>query len=604
MKRLFSIALAATLLFALTLPVFALERDPASLAATIDAFVAEHADNMAAASVAVFTRDEVLFEQSFGYINIPEQVANDPDAVFEWGSVTKLLVSVSVFQLAEQGLLDLDADINHYLPHGFLTGLRYSDPITMRHLLSHTAGFQEVVLELFTPQNRPHRTLGDSLRLLQPPQIFRPGEVTAYSNFGMGLAGYIVELVSGQPFNQYVQENIFAPLNMTRTALAPDLSDNEWVRAQRQHTRTYAGLQDRGLLDFKIQWYPAGMATGTIADFARFGMALLPDESGGSPLFADPQTLARLYTPTTFFSDGVTERNLNGFFAAPQLGGRVIGHGGNTAGMAAYLHNDIENGLGMVILTNQASEQNFNAVLPTRVLGLNDFAGMGSPDNDVPVSGVFRSTRSFERGYFRIAAIVMGSTMPISLPNEGGVSVPILGRIDNVADGVFLGGEDSIFPYMTFFVTADENGNAHMFSMFFADYVRISTPLAIFEVASLLLMFVSGFYGLGALTRLAYRKIRRKGKLPHAKIRVGIGAVLLLILICLILSILLASLMALTLTIMRVLGILFILLSLAAVALNALLIKEAKLGRVWLNAAMSAFAVFGVAYWQVWAFWI
>lgn len=106
----------------------------------IENFAARNQDTTAAVSIGVFTSHDVLFEQNLGYIDIAGRVVNDSNAVFE-RAVSKLLVSVSAMQLAEQGLLDLDADIRDILPYGFLTKLSYDDPITMLHLLNHTAGF-------------------------------------------------------------------------------------------------------------------------------------------------------------------------------------------------------------------------------------------------------------------------------------------------------------------------------------------------------------------------------------------------------------------------------------------------------------------------------
>ena len=605
MKKTICALLVALLLF--PLPVLANARPPLShageISAEVERFVAAHADNMAAASVAVFTHDDVLFMQSFGYLHMAQQAPNHPEAVFEWGSVTKLLVPVAVFQLVEQGLLDMDRNITEYLPAGFLTGLRYNEAITMRHLLSHTAGFQEVMVELFIWPNRPHRTLEEALRVLQPPQIFRPGEVTAYSNFGLALAGYIVEVVAGQPFHQYVHENIFTPLGMARTALTPGLNDNPWVRAQRQHTYTYAGVQPQGLLDFKIQWYPAGMATGTIEDFARFGMALLPDASGASPLFAYPGTLAQLFTPTTYFADGVTGRNYNGFMAAPQFAGHVIGHGGNTAGMSAYLHNDIQNGLGVVILTNQAGEQAFNAVLPSRIFGVSAFAGAGNPVNNVPVDGVFRMARGFEQGPFRLFTLLTG-TMPVSQLDDGALHIPLLGQAENVAEGVFLFPEEGMFPLMSIFVTANENGQAVKFSMPFFDFVRISTALAVFEAASFLLMLLAGLYGLGVLIRTAYRKLRKKNALPGVYARAVVGALLFVHLVCMALFFSFTMVMLQSAALVTVFGILFILLALAATALSIFLIIKQNGRAIWLSTIMVVFMVFGIIYWQLWAFWV
>ena len=125
------------------LPVSDLEKQ-------IDAFVAEHQDSLAGMSVSVFYADQVLFEKHYGFSDIANQIKVDEETVFEWGSATKLMVWVSAMQLAEKGLLDLNADITQYLPENFLTRLKDLQTITMIDLMNHQPGFQEVVLNLFT----------------------------------------------------------------------------------------------------------------------------------------------------------------------------------------------------------------------------------------------------------------------------------------------------------------------------------------------------------------------------------------------------------------------------------------------------------------------
>jgi CubicO group peptidase (beta-lactamase class C family) len=159
-------------------------------------------------------------------------IENNPDFVFDWGSCTKVITWVSVMQLVEQGKLDPNADIRTCLPEGFLTRLKYDEPITMLNLMNHDAGFQDMSADLFTEDKSKIPTLAEALKKNQPPQIRKPGEVVAYSNFGAALAGYIVECVSGQDYGDYVISNIFSPLGMVHTSIKDDHSDNQWVENQ------------------------------------------------------------------------------------------------------------------------------------------------------------------------------------------------------------------------------------------------------------------------------------------------------------------------------------------------------------------------------------
>ncbi|MDR2570698.1 MAG: beta-lactamase family protein [Oscillospiraceae bacterium] len=611
MKKYISGVIVTILFLTMSAPTLAEDRHTSELQATIEQLIQQYSDTTAAVSLSVFTDQEILLEQSHGCINIAENIYNTPDAVFEWGSVTKLFLSVSSMQLVERGLLDLNENIKTYLPDEFLTKLKYDDPITMTHLLSHTAGFQEAVIELFVSKDRRIRTLEESLRLLQPAQVFRPGEVTAYSNFGSALAGYIIERISGLPYYAYVHEHIFAPLGMSATALLPDLSDNLWVKSQREHTNCYSlDLQDLGTLDLAIPWYPAGMATGTISDLRKFGQALLPDASSTSPLFLFAHTLGEMYTPTSFYPNGETGRNFHGFWAELHLAGTVIGHGGNTIGMSAMLLIDIENSFGTVIMTNQAGEQIYNRQMSAMILGMSDFSDIDNSENDVPVNTAFRSARTFQRGMLRLY-VLMGNTMPTFQQNNDIISIPIFGELHRVASGVYISSEDSMISNYVFFLASNEAGRAERISMMFSDYIRVSWGLVIFEIIITLLLIVTGIYGTIVLIRLLVNKIRKKEQ-SFVGIRTGISAALLLLIINSVIIAIGAMSMILSMPITTILGIINILLSLAAIVCTIMLLLKMKTPdlskrqkrQIITPAIMCAIMVVNVIYWQFWIFWV
>lgn len=342
------------------------ETDPGP---SLDAFIAEHESTMAGLAVSVFTADKTLYENYAGFADIENGLRVSEDTVFEWGSTTKLLVWVSVMQLWEKGLIDLSADVRTYLPDGFLTNLTYSTPVTMLDLMNHRAGFQELISDLMLSADEDTPSLGEALRLHEPKQVYEPDTVTAYSNWGAALAGYIVECVSGESFCDYVHAHIFSPLRMMHTALLPDLSDNEWVRAQRDLLQCYT--TDAKLIPdcrYQIPMYPCGMCTGTLSDLMAFGQALL---SENGPLFAESGTRSMLFSPSDYFVGTDLARNCHGFWV-DHYGVPVIGHGGNTNGCSSYLMLDVENGLGYSVMTNQKYEEVFNSEMPALVFGQNE----------------------------------------------------------------------------------------------------------------------------------------------------------------------------------------------------------------------------------------
>ncbi|MCL2621117.1 MAG: beta-lactamase family protein [Defluviitaleaceae bacterium] len=595
MKKFLSFLMVATLTLGATLTVFGASNN---LHQDVNDFVRQNEATTAAMSVSVFTGNDVLLEQHHGRINIANNVANHPEAVFEWGSATKLLVPVSALQLAERGLLDLNEDIRNHLPQGFLTGLRYDEPITMMHLLNHTAGFQNTFLE-FNVAAREGTTsgLGEALEVFQPPQIFRPGSVTAYSNFGTALAGYVIERVSGIPFHAYVEANIFTPLGMTQTALAPNLSDNLWVQAQREHTHGYTlGLQSLGVADFPIDWYPAGSATGTLADFRKFGQALLSDNS---ILFQNPETLGLLLSPTSFFPDG-TGRSYHGFWGEPNFMGHVVGHAGNTPGHSSTLLIDIENGFGAVVMTNQRLEYVHNRQMMNVIFGESDFSNLGDPANDIRVSGMFRNSQRHERGMFKFLGFL--DFRPFFQQDDDTLSTPFFGTLSQVADGVYRTDMDWDQSEL-FFVSADDRGNVQYITAGSRDYIRVSWGVVIFEVVALLSFVVAGLYGLVMLIKIVIQKLRNRGQ-DTSKIHLGLYGVLSLMLVNFMVFAI-GAFTGMLPTAMIIHGVLFILLSLAIIACVVILwLSKNRSNKLITPSIMGFLAVFSIIYWQLWVFWL
>ena len=368
-KNLITIILSAFILFALIFPsaAFAAQggialtpENSAEIEQTLRSLIDENKDKIAALSLTVFSLDEDLCTIHYGYANKTEHISADENTVYEWGSITKLLTWVSAMQLYEQGKLDLNEDIRTYLPKGFLTNLSYSEPVTMLHLMNHTAGFQENLWEQESPDHSRIKPLDEALKATAPAQVNAPGKVASYSNWGAALAGYIVECISGQSFTEYVHEHIFKPLGMEHTSISPDCSDNEWVAENRKYTHCYIYdtdddgnivEEDRGECRSYIFLYPAGAATGTISDLEIFAKAFISDNC---PLFEKQDTLTEMLTPSCCNSDGSIKMCHGIFFG--DFGDGVYGHGGATEGFSSDLQLDIVNKTGVVYMTNTHSQ--------------------------------------------------------------------------------------------------------------------------------------------------------------------------------------------------------------------------------------------------------
>jgi len=169
--------------------------------------------NIAGAVVSVVKDGQLLLAKGYGYADF---AAKKPivaeETLFRPGSISKLFTAIAVMQLVEQDKLDLDTDVSAYLD--FKIPKTYPEPITLRRLLTHTAGFEETVKNLFLPRVQQMKPLRDYLVAALPARIFPPGKIPAYSNYGLSLAGYIVQRTSGERFEEYIENHIFKPLKM------------------------------------------------------------------------------------------------------------------------------------------------------------------------------------------------------------------------------------------------------------------------------------------------------------------------------------------------------------------------------------------------------
>ena len=370
----------------------------------IENFVKEHEKTTAGMTTAVFDKNGTIYKGNFGYVDKENKVKVDDDSVFEWASITKLTVWVSVMQLWEEGKIDLKADIKTYLPEGFLRNLRYGKSITMLDLMNHQAGFDEMPLY----KKGDKSDLEEQFRDYQPIQSFEPGTTTSYSNFSTALASYIVERISGQKYADYVHEHVFEPLGMDRTAILPDLSDNAYVQEKRKEDK---GYDDQGKLlgdtPFKLWMYPVGGAVGTLGDLQKFAQALLERKT----LFHRPETWTELYSTTSTHPGTDIVRNAHGFWAS-HYGVTLLGHSGNADGFSSYLYLDLKNGIGQVILTNQLYEQVYNVQMPELIFGKMQTVSEATKKQFKP--GSYHYLRSYNRGPLSFMLMIPGAIQKIN----------------------------------------------------------------------------------------------------------------------------------------------------------------------------------------------
>ena len=288
--------------------------------------------DIAGAEIAIVKDGEVVTERGFGFADVEKRTPVDPKVtMFRPGSVSKLIVWTAVMQQVEAGKIDLDADINKYLDFN-VTGLG-GKPITMRDLMQHTAGFEEHAKGVISLSNNLP-TFEEMLKAKVPARIFAPGSTPAYSNYGASLAGYIVERVSGEPFDAYLEKHIFQPLDMTHSsfrqplpaALEPFMARGYRLGSGEAEPFEYVGPR------------PAGSMSASADDMAHFMIAHLQDGEYHGNRILSAATAELMHNSPYADPIGPLNRMELGFFETNINGREVIAHLGDTEFFHTSLH--------------------------------------------------------------------------------------------------------------------------------------------------------------------------------------------------------------------------------------------------------------------------
>jgi len=413
-------------------------------------------------------------------------------------------------QLVERGAIELDRDIRDYLPEGFLTRLSYSQPITMLNLMNHNAGWGDVVRDLYFFDASKSMDLGEYLDKYEPRQIYEPGTVVAYSNYGTSLAGYIVERVSGMPCWQYMRENIFDPLGMNDTTVHPTHQDRPDLAARRDAVKGYT--PDRRLMpNHRSYWrlYLGAAAMGTIGDMAKFALALLPPEGAKSPLFDKREALDLMLSPSLYFPDGSPEQ-AHGFFVERRGDKTFFCHGGENVGFSSYLRLSLQTREALLIMTNTHAEVALRLGLADELLGSNNLripAEVGTPTAK-QVTGVYLSARKYIDSFAEVNKYI--GAFVVTAKDDTTLNVSGVGELAQVAPYRFTPTQDDATSWVgsVYFDPQDRAVHAQFYMS--TDYIRMTTGqlvlLAILGVAFVL----AALYSLVMLVTSGLRKLISK----------------------------------------------------------------------------------------------
>ena len=330
-------------------------------------------------AVIVVVKDgKVLTQRGFGYADVEKRLPVDPEkTLFRPGSISKLFTWTAVMQMVEVGKLNLDTDVNTYLD--FKIPPRDGKPVTLRQIMTHTAGFEEVAKGVAFNDKKYLVPLDQYLKRWVPQRIFAPGTTPAYSNWATALAGYMVQRVSGEEFNAYLEHHIFGPLGMRNATFRQPLPAN--LAGQMA-----VGYKPGKAIPFEfVGPAPAGSAAVSGGDMGRFMIAHLSNGAGllqpataemmhNSPLDkVDPMSIL---PPLSRMELGFFETNLNGR--------EVIGHLGDLNGFHSSLHLFMKEDVGVYFSFNSSGKA--GAVQPLRTALFQDFADRYFP-NIAPPDG-------------------------------------------------------------------------------------------------------------------------------------------------------------------------------------------------------------------------
>jgi len=307
-------------------------------------------EDIAGAVISVVKDGKPFFAKGYGFSNVEKRTPVSPDGtLFRPGSISKLFNWTSIMQQVEQGKLDLDRDVNEYLD--FKIPPTYPQPITLRNIMTHTPGFEETIQELFVANASQLKPLDAYLKEHMPARIFPPGTTPAYSNYATALAGYILQRVSGEPFDSYIEHHIFQPLQMSHSTTRQPLPDN----LKPLMSNGYDVASEPAKPFEFVEAVPAGSSSVTGADMQHFMIAHLQNGQYEGTQILRPET-AQMMHARQFSNLPDLNGMCLGFYEETRNGHRIIGHAGDTQYFHSDLHLILDSGVGFFISYNGAGK--------------------------------------------------------------------------------------------------------------------------------------------------------------------------------------------------------------------------------------------------------
>lgn len=322
---------------------------------------------------AIIVDKKLVWKNGYGYTDREAKTPFTAETIMNIASIAKTFTGVCIMKAVEEGKVSLDEDINKYLPFRVINPNFPNEKITLRHLATHTSSLTDrypFYDSTYVAIDKTPEKLGDFLKnyFAEGGKYYskdnflnkKPGTFRDYSNFGAGLAGYIVELQTGKKLNEYGKQHIFKPLKMANT---------DWAKINlKKHTKLYKKQGDvvNPIPLYQNITYPDGGIRTNVDELSRLFIALLNDGNYNGRQILKAETvkeMTRFHHSTANKPENVNVEKLNqGIFWATKLGGTRMGHNGTDPGVRTFMLSDLKKEIGVVIFFNTSLNDNEEGV--------------------------------------------------------------------------------------------------------------------------------------------------------------------------------------------------------------------------------------------------
>ena len=297
-----------------------------------------------------FVKDgDIFFQKGYGLSDFENQTKVDSSqTIFNIASGSKLITATATMQLVDQGKIKLDEDVNVYL-RDFKIPKTFNEPVTVANLLTHTAGFEDRYIGMATYDQYKILTLNEYLKNHLPGRMNRPGEVFSYNNYGYVLLGYVIEQISGVPFDKYVETNILTPLEMKNSSFRQPLDSSFQSRVGKSYVESNGQYEQ---IRFAY-WhgYPETNLWTTAEDMTHFMIAQLNQGKYKNFQLLKPESVEKMQSEQ-YSSNPVLQGRAYGFDNSSINGHQVVMHSGGASGWSAYVYLFPEYNQGFFFNTN------------------------------------------------------------------------------------------------------------------------------------------------------------------------------------------------------------------------------------------------------------